>query len=185
MIFVSAGHYPSAPGARWKRFVEHDEAAMWSQLIAQQIPGGMLVPTGVLRDKVDFINSRIMNGDIAIEVHFNAARDKNNNPIGKGCESLYYPGSDRGKLLAEACQEAMAPLFPPNRGAKEGWYRMDPNRGPDFFLSRTKCTAVIVEPEFVHRANYIYDHRIAATMALAKALMDFEREASPIETTLI
>jgi hypothetical protein len=30
MIFVSAGHYPSAPGARWERFVEHDEAVIWA-----------------------------------------------------------------------------------------------------------------------------------------------------------
>ena len=46
-----------------------------------------------------------------------------------------------------------------NRGAKEGWYRMDPNNGPDAFLAKTKCPAIIVEPFFLdsseERAKYI------------------------------
>jgi len=84
MIFISAGHYPSAPGAKWERFVEHDEAVVWADMLIAKIGAdSMLVPTGVLKSKVDFINERIMNGDIAVEIHFNAARDKNNNPIGK------------------------------------------------------------------------------------------------------
>ena len=74
MIFISAGHYPSAPGAKYQRFIEHDEAVIWQKLICNILGDKCLsVPTGVLRTKADFINERVMNGDIAAEVHFNAA----------------------------------------------------------------------------------------------------------------
>lgn len=175
MIFISAGHYPSAPGAKWERFIEHDEAVIWAQTLEAHIDNAMLVPTGVLREKVKFINERVINGDIAIEIHFNAARDSNNNPVGKGCETLYYPGSERGQKLAEACQAALNNFFLPDRGAKEGWYRMNKKNGPDFFLAKTVCTAVIIEPEFVHRANIIHQHRSEAVEELAAALKEFER----------
>jgi N-acetylmuramoyl-L-alanine amidase len=185
MIFISAGHYPSAPGAKWERFVEHDEATVWADLLVAQIDDSMRVPTGILRDKVNFINERVMNGDIAVEIHFNAARDKNNNPVGRGCETLYYPGSDRGEKLAEICQVALKSFYPPDRGAKEGWYRMDVSKGPDFFLAKTTCTAVIVEPEFVHRSQTIQDNSYLAINSLAKALVAFDTYANPVETTQV
>ena len=105
---------------------------------------------------------------------FNAATDSRGTNVGRGSETLYYPGSDKGKALAEACQSALEELFPPNRGAKEGYYRMDPARGPDFFLAKTKCPAVIVEPEFVHRFALITEKRVAAVDKLANALLAFE-----------
>ena len=171
MIFISAGHYPSAPGAKWERFVEHDEAVIWAQKLHEQLPdNSLLVPTGVLKSKVAFINERIMNGDYALEIHFNAARDGNGNPVGKGSETLYYPGSDTGKSFAILCQSVLAEIFMPDRGVKEGWYRMDPSRGADFFLAKTKCPAVILEPEFVHRAAIIQEQRETAISELATIL---------------
>ena len=174
MIFVSAGHYPARPGAKWERFVEHDEAVVWQQQLCERIGDeSMDVPPGVLRDKVAYINERSMNGDIAIEIHFNAARDSNNNPVGRGCESLYFPGSKTGKHIASLCQEALALVFPPSRGVKEGWYRMDPSRGADFFLAKTDCPAVILEPEFVHRSDLIRENCELAVDLLADALKEF------------
>lgn len=172
MIFISAGHYPPHPGAKWERFVEHDEAIIWAEGLVGAISNSMLVPTGTLRTKVDFINERLMNGDIAVEIHFNAARDKHDNPVGRGCETLYYPGSEAGKHIATLCQEALSGVFPPDRGVKEGWYRMNPDNGPDFFLAKTKCPAVIIEPEFVHRSGIIHDNREQAIINLAEALKD-------------
>lgn len=174
MIFISAGHYPSAPGAKWERFIEHDEAVIWADELVAAIDRAMRVPAGVLKDKVQFINERTMNGDIAVEVHFNAARDSNNNPIGRGSETLYYPGSYKGQQLAELCQASLEKFYPPNRGAKEGWYRMNPDNGPDFFLAKTKCPAVIIEPEFVHRADIIHQYRDRAIEDLAEALKGFD-----------
>lgn len=39
MIFISAGHYPSNPGACFGSFCEHDEAVIWAQAIAQALEG--------------------------------------------------------------------------------------------------------------------------------------------------
>jgi len=174
MIFISAGHYPSAPGAKHERFIEHDEAVVWADKIVELLDGSIRVPTGVLRTKVDFINERIMNGDVAIEIHFNAALDGEGNHVGRGCESLYYPGSDKGEALALSCQAALSKTYSPDRGAKEGWYRMDRSRGADFFLAKTRCVAVIIEPEFVHRSDLITDNRKQAITNLVEMLKEFE-----------
>jgi len=174
VIFISAGHYPSRPGAKWERFVEHDEAIIWQQLLCERLGDDAIeVPTGVLRDKVAYINERSMNGDAAIEIHFNAARDASDKPVGRGCESLYFPGSETGKHIARLCQDALALVFTPDRGVKEGWYRMDPKRGADFFLEKTKCPAVIIEPEFVHRSDLIIENRDLAIDLLADSLKGY------------
>lgn len=176
MIFISAGHHPAKPGAKFERFIEHDEAVIWSELLVDAIgPSATLVPPGTLQGKVDFINARLLNGDIAAEIHFNSAVAEGKH-VGRGCETLYYPGSDKGKALASSVQEALAVVFPPSRGVKEGWYRMDPARGPDFFLARTKCPAVILEPEFVHRFDLIVENRSEAINALSKALKGFTND---------
>lgn len=181
MIFVSAGHYPAAPGAKYGRFIEHDEAMVWAELIADTLgDSGVLVPTGFLREKVAFINERSLNGDVAIEIHFNAALDSEGNNVGRGCETLYYPGSYDGEELANLCQGILAQYFAPDRGVKEGWYRMDPSRGPDFFLARTRCPAAILEPEFVHRFERIHAHRTSVCADLANALLIYEGEHSGV-----
>ena len=172
MIFISAGHYPAKPGAKFERFVEHDEAIIWADELVKKIDNSMLVPVGVLKSKVAFINERIMNGDIAIEIHFNAAVNAKGENVGKGSETLYYPGSEKGEKLAAAAQSALAEVFPPDRGIKEGWYRMDPARGPDFFLAKTKCPAIIIEPDFVHRFELIIENRETAIDKLAEVLKE-------------
>jgi hypothetical protein len=169
MIFISAGHHPAAPGATFDRFVEHDEAVLWCEDLANGLTESMQVPVGVLKDKVNFINSRVMDGDVALEIHFNSAK-LNGEHVGRGSETLYYPGSEAGKALAESIQSAIAAIFEPDRGVKEGWYHMDPTRGADFFLAKTKCPAVIIEPEFVHRHDLIRSGRDAAIEALIEVL---------------
>jgi len=180
MIFISAGHYPSHPGAKYDRFIEHDEACIWMDMLVERINANgddespavksMKVPTGVLKSKVEFINERALNGDVAVEIHFNAATNAKGENVGRGCETLYYPGSEAGKVLATLCQDVLAIIYPPDRGVKEGWYRMDPARGADFFLAKTKCPAVILEPEFVHRSELIIENRETAVDKLAAAL---------------
>ena len=190
MIFLSAGHYPSKPGASYERFVEHDEAMVWVTELSKELAlldvDSILVPPEILRIKVDFINSRILNGDIAIEIHFNSFKiweDANRDGIvtddelrnaGRGCEVLYYPGSRRGREVAEPLGVTLAKFFPPYRGSKEGWYRLNKDNGPDFFLAKTKCTAVILEPEFVHRSEIINKNRTGAVKALAETLQGME-----------
>lgn len=202
-IFVSAGHYPAAPGAVYEGFVEHDEAVLWAtRIVALLGADAVLVPTGFLKAKVDFINKRCTPGAICVEIHFNDAvrwRDKNADGkvtpdelehVGEGAETLYCPGSEQGKRLAIAVQDAIEHLFPykwvdhnrnglqerdelTGRGVKEGWYRMDRTKGPDFILVKTACPTVIIEPEFVQRKDRIIQHRDAACAALATALREF------------
>ena len=179
MIFISAGHYPSRPGAGYENFYEHDEAVLWSRCIFDALirrspgsdPVAFEVPTGILRDKVAFINHRSQPNSIAVEVHFNAAVDSEGNNIGEGCESLYYPGSIAGKRIARSLNDALAVSFPPDRGVKEGWYRMDKSKGADFFLEQTNCPAVILEPEFIQFRKRIQDNREAACELLAVNLL--------------
>ena len=174
MIFVSAGHYPSAPGATFERFIEHDEAAVWASALDEKLgTDSILVPATVLKEKTKFINARLVNGDVALEIHFNAAVDADGKNVGRGCETLYYPESEKGLELAEICQKVLAENFPPDRGTKEGWYKMDKSRGADFFLAKTGCPAVILEPEFVHRNDLISANRDNTIDGLATALKEY------------
>ncbi len=172
MIFISAGHYPQAPGAGFEDFYEHDEAMLWATIIQGLIEmSSDLVPTGVLREKLQYINNRSNGDDLALEIHFNAAKDSGGKNVGRGCETLYYPASEKGRALATIINDAMARHFKPNRGVKEGYYRMNPDNGPDFFLARTHCPAVIIEPDFIHRKALIQDGRQDCCASIAEALL--------------
>jgi len=208
IIFISAGHYPSKPGAVFDGFVEHDEAMIWSKRLMELLKDkAMLVPTGILQDKVGFINARSTPGSFCVEIHFNDATkwtDKNRDGvmtddeiahIGEGAETLYCPGSDAGMRLAAIVQASLEDLFPykwtdhnrnglqekdelTGRGIKEGWYRMNKANGPDFILAKTKCPTVIVEPEFVQRKDRIISNREAACLHLAAALIAHQEEVA-------
>ena len=169
MIAISAGHYPERPGACYEEFCEHGEAAHWARLIAGQLGDqGFYVPTGYLQNKVDAINNRDV--DIAVEIHFNSAVSKGEH-VGEGCETLYYPESQKGAYIAYEIQREIAPSLFRDRGIKPGWYRMNPDNGPDFFLARTKCPAIIVEPDFIHRKDHIQANRDAACELIAETLL--------------
>ena len=179
MIFISAGHYPQRPGAGYKGFFEYDEAVLWRRdifdaIFNRQATDNVIafeVPTGVLREKIDYINHRTDDHSIAIEIHFNAAVDSSGNNIGKGHESLYFPGSDKSKHLAKQVNEALSDYFKPDRGVKEGWYRMDKRNGPDYFLERTSCPSAIIEPEFIQHRESIREHRREACDLIAAVLL--------------
>ena len=178
IIAISAGHYPERPGACFGNFCEYSEANRWAINITDHlIRAGLdarLVPTGVLKNKVAFIND--IDADIAVEIHFNSAKDSNGKHIGKGCEALYHPESQKGAYLASTLLDAMEDLFKPSRGIKEGWYRMDRNKGVDFFLAKTRCPSAIIEPEFIHCTANIAENREAACLAIAESLIRIEGE---------
>ena len=169
-IAISAGHYPAAPGAVCKDFVEHTEAVIWQQKIINLLGDiAIQVPTGLLNMKTKYINDR--NADFAIEIHFNAGPHN----AGIGCEALYYPGSEVGKDFANKVLAAVEPFFPPNRGAKEGWYRQDKSSGTLAFLRQTHCPAIIIEPEFVYQYDKIAEYRDTACKAIAEVLLGLEK----------
>lgn len=171
MILVSVGHHPHSKGASFGDFNEFDEAQIWVSLICNMLGDlALQVPVGVLKKKVAFINDycHTHQGDhIAIEIHFNSDLKHQ----GHGSESLYYPISWHGQHVAEEIQDHLSRVFGPNRGAKEGWYRMDRSKGPDYFLARTQCTSVIIEPEFIHNQEHIVEGREPGCATIAQVLI--------------
>jgi len=173
MIFISTGHHKHRQGASFQGHTEYAEASRWVEVLDTYLgESSQKIPTGVLSEKVTHINRscKAKKGDhLAIEIHFNSDPAR----AGKGCETLYYPGSKRGKEVAESLQESMSVVFTPDRGAKEGWYRMHPDNGPNFFLARTACTAIILEPEFIHNIEKIQANRLVCCRQLASALRKY------------
>ncbi len=170
-IVVSAGHNPDRKGASFGEFNEHDEAIIWLDLLGYYLGDQIfIVPTGGLRRKVEIIN----NADdvkLAIEIHFNSAKNSDGEHVGRGCETLYCPGSVKGKDYASQIQDMLANNYQPSRGIKEGWYRMDKSLGKkDYFLEHTKMPALIIEPDFVHRVKIIQDGREDTCKKLASLL---------------
>lgn len=166
MIAISAGHHCLHKGASYGTFNEHDEAIEWAKELMEYLGDkAVLVPFGFLRRKVEYINSN----DIvfAVEIHFNSDRRH----LGRGSETLYYPGSVAGRKLAQAVQDVLGRIFEPDRGIKEGYYQMNKVKGPDFFLAKTRCPAIIIEPEFIHHEETIKTNRQIACHALASALL--------------
>lgn len=188
MIFISAGHHPGARGARYQDLREYDEAVVWAGEVCQLLKAAgedyAYVPAGPLNEKINFING-FDSGRLAVEIHFNDAWiDRNQDGvvqaeehIGKGCETLYYPSSPAGKAAAEIMQRHLAGMFPPDRGAKPGWFRMDPRKGPDFFLASTRVTALIVEPAFISQRDTIIDNRKAGARAIADGILEIVSHA--------
>lgn len=197
-ILLSAGHWPKATGAQYGEVKEHDLAVEWVSELAAMFEAKrelvLLVPTGplaVYKDKkmtggkVFWINAQARPGDLALEVHFNSdAAHK-----GKGSETLYCPKSARGKTFARAIQSELGKIFPPDRGAAEGWLRRDRPGVVDYagdvegdehvaaFLVDTKCTALILEPEFIHNVNIIREKKVEACGAIVRSVMAaFSRE---------
>lgn len=179
MIVISAGHYPTAPGACWDGVCEHELAVQWARWIYDELSFRTevkLAPVGKLGYKVAQINE--MNADLAMEIHFNSAGGH-----GAGCETLYMPGSQKGKLVADIINPVLAQYTSPNRGVKEGWFRMDRpgikdypgdvdgDENPDYFLRKTNCPAVIIEPEFIHNYYKIEPEAENICQVLAGQLM--------------
>lgn len=181
-VLVSAGHYPARPGASFGDFLEHHEAVIWRNHLVDLLGRDLAraVPVGTLRQKADWIHRH--PATLAVEIHFNDAQrwvDRDGDGvqdadewlrIGRGSETLYYPGSVLGLAAATVIQDALASVFPPDRGTKPGYYRMDPRRGPDFFLRLPGIVCLIVEPEFVRNAEAIRARQDAGVAALAEGI---------------
>lgn len=174
MILVSAGHNNNAKGACFEGLCEYPLTLIWAKNIVRLInENGIyseVVPVTSLKNKVKYINN--LNSILAVEIHFNSDQQRR----GHGSETLYYPNSEKGVLAANLIQANLSRIGY-DRGAKEGWYRMDPERGPDYFLAKTQCTSLIIEPEFIHnmrQATHRFQH--VACDVITQALIAAERK---------
>jgi len=185
MIFLSVGHHQIAQGASFGGITEYQLASEWVDEIFSLLGNKInYVPHGTLKEKVNYINNNLTGEDLAVELHFNSAklwRDQNANGVidngemvhvGRGSETLYYPNSKTGNKAANVIQSAMASVLKPDRGIKEGWYQMNPAKGADFFLKRTRCTSLIIEPEFIDNLEVLTQNKHIACTAIATGLLE-------------
>lgn len=185
-VALSAGHNPRAKGAsNGEGFNEYDEAIKWVAYLVELFQANpavevVEVPTGSLSSKIRFINQQKDIG-LAIEIHFNSCASVK----AKGSETLYHPGSYRGRKAATIIQRSVASLMPPNRGIKAGWYRMDRPGIEDYagdvpgdetidaFLRDTYCPALILEPEFIQNKSAIESSRDICCDVIYEAILEY------------
>ena len=193
-LIISAGHNPQKSGASWQGIREHDQAMKWVNEIADYLTLKQVkviqVATGSLREKVEHVNQwvNIDKNSIAVELHFNAA----GTTYVQGNETLYYPNSVAGKQLATTFNTKFMELAQQwvikDRGVKEGWYRMDRpgvidfygdedgDEMPDYWLRKTKCPSLILEPCFMCQLTDIGESWKQVAHAVAEALLDSLQE---------
>ena len=129
----------------------------------------LVISRDSLEDKVDAVNE--YDPDAALEIHFNS------NINASGAETLFYPGSSSGRVLAGVVQSALVSRLQRfDRGVKEGWYQANPAKGPLYFLKKTGCPSVIIEPEFIYNDRWIKAHIHDGGETIALALDKWARE---------
>ena len=166
--FISIGHYPKRPGAVNTKYnlVEHQEARkIVDALFTKAIPPQTLfnyVPVNclTLKEKAQFINQEGGDNSVAIEIHFNAWKPNQ----AQGIETLYFPGSKQGKILADCLQKALLDFLPlTDRGLKE--------RADLYFLKAVTIPSIIAEVLFIDNdqdASYLFYPR--SHLLIAKAI---------------
>jgi len=145
-VAIVIGHHPDEPGATlelagesvtewelWKDFGRELALTLWQKGIATEVvrrPNPK--PDRALGNRVNQTGA-----DVAIELHFNAARTEE----ARGTKMLHWPGSEGGKRLALILQRTtLDQLGLPNRGTE--------GRDDLAFLRHTSMPSVIVEPAF-------------------------------------
>lgn len=169
-IILSVGHNSKSQGARWGNLSEYGVASQVTSLITfyGDISGVELhTIDSTLTDTVQYINSMCKrfgtDNCVAIELHFNSAESKS----AIGCETLYFPYSSNGKQLATKFNKLLfkniSGLAIKNRGIKTGWYQGIKNGKLLYFLHKTRCTSIILEPVFL---SQIKNPTSVATVAI-------------------
>ncbi|MFQ5471680.1 MAG: N-acetylmuramoyl-L-alanine amidase [Dehalococcoidia bacterium] len=119
--FISAGHFDQLStvgeeGAVAGGVREHDLAvAIVNEMALRMLRmRPLIVPAVPLAAKIRWVNRWAEGGDVAIEVHINAAE----NESAHGVETYYCDGSVRGIQLAEALQRYLVMTGRHDRGVK-------------------------------------------------------------------
>jgi N-acetylmuramoyl-L-alanine amidase len=118
-------------------------------------------------------------GDVKafVSIHINSTKSRD--PNIEGFEVWYYPGSIKGRRLAESIIDWFESYFPErkNRGIK-------PMGDPDeidyakslIVLRETVMPAVIVEVDFINNWKWIIDNQEAIAAMIAAGIKDYLRE---------
>lgn len=146
IIAIGAGHNDKHPGVcveyEGTLIREYDVAKVLEKRVTNVLETyGYVIYnfSGTLQRKVSQINK--IKPVCAIELHFNCCK-------AHGGEILHYP-SDKSTKLAYSIAKYLRPHVSKWRGIKIGYYRCDPNKPILYFLRKTICPAVIIEPAFL------------------------------------
>ncbi len=149
-VFIDPGHGGADPGATFNDLIEKDICLEVSLRIAAGFKGrGHFVEMS--RKSDFFVNlqrrPREANdwaADVFLSIHLNADPDPDDPgmPEAKGSEFWIYPGSFKGRRVAESINLQMAKQLPahPRRGVKEANFAV---------LRLTKMPAVLLELAFI------------------------------------
>lgn len=193
VYILSPGHNSKAVGACSGKTCEFPNTKTWVTAVERALTAMNrsveIITAAGLTEKVKQVNGFVAKHKgkkcLAVEVHFNAG----GSPTTKGCETLYCPGSVKGKAIATAYQSDFIKriaLATPNRGVKEGWYRMDVpgkvdfpgdvdgDEHKDYFLEKTACPALILEPCFITEVDTANKNLSFWTDAIAFSLIETE-----------
>lgn len=183
LVGFGIAHSPSKPGACHGPANEHAESQVWTCRVVELLEDSgiscAVAPVGSLTDKVSWLNER--GCDLVMEIHFNSVAGGG----ATGCETLYYPGSERGKEAAVLVQKKVVQgMQNPDRGVKEGWYKQDRpgvvdwygdedgDETPLYFLKATNCPALILEPEFIQQYGHIRNSRRRGAQAICDGIFE-------------
>ena len=175
-IFIVTGHNEHKGGAsgtyKGKRYTEYDIATDWTRQIYNSLAGSYpieLIDNKSLTEKVKEINNN--NPLFAIELHFNS------NVNASGSETLHFPNSSKGIRLAKLVQEEFnrVDIFQPDRGVKPGYFYNEYGEanGIVYFLRKTKCPSVLIEPEFMSNIENIFNYQEEGMSCIENAIIEF------------
>lgn len=169
MVFLSAGHGGSDPGAVANGLYE--KTINLNTLLAckeELVRHGVNVICSRETDTNDPVQQEVKeanasNADLAVSFHTNAGG-------GDGFEVFYYSKNSYGKKLAKLCEKYVKALGQNSRGVKAG--------DNLYFIKHTKMASVLVESFFVDNAK---DKQVGDTkeeqrafgVAYAKAILEF------------
>lgn len=166
-VAIAAGHCPPDLGAACQGYFEFKEvvriAIYVADILHERCICSVMEYYGSLRRKVRDIN--FLTPDVAVEIHLNAAHDTS----AHGCEVLHFKNSPSAVNLAQCIQDELVcdvELF--DRKIKSDRHL----RRYLYFLRKTRCPAVIVEPLFITNAKDRVLLRNGGHMRLAKEIAD-------------
>ena len=171
-LFLSIGHNPQKPGASHTHkdgttIIEHFAcsiiAAYLFQYLHQHNIKPILVPTGSLRQKANFVNTQASDDDILIEIHLNAFNTKV-----QGTECL--SGQATAKLASNICHNISTLLNIKNRGVKPPVYHTDK---PLYLAKHCKANLIIIEPFFLDREGAQFFDLQKTAEAIGKAILHY------------
>lgn len=176
-IIIDAGHGGRDPGAINNKYQEKDFALNISRYVVDLLQSNnfIVIPTRIndyflkLFERVTYSN--LINADLFVSIHINSAK----NPSAQGIETYHYPGSTKGKILANRVHSKI------KQSIKDFEDRGIKTSSALYILRETKCPAILLELGFIsnnHDLNLLKqeDIQIEFAKAITNGILAYIRE---------